>query len=58
MALDSSLDKQGNVNKSKNSSQYKDLTPPIKGGDNGSGTKAGTNMQEKKPGKMFAGGEG
>lgn len=58
MALDSSLDKEGKVDKSKNGSQYKDLNPPITGGQNGSGNKTSTGMQEKKPGKLFAGGEG
>lgn len=58
MALDSALDKDGQVNKSKNNSQYQKLNPPITGGNNGSGTSSSQGMKEKKPGKMFAGGEG
>jgi hypothetical protein len=55
MGLNSQLDKDGEVKKTKNDSQYAGDKAAGHGGDNGTGSGDSAKMQEKKPGKMFAG---
>jgi len=55
MALNSQIDKDGNINKGKNESQFTGLNPAIKGGDNGTKTSSSTGIKEGSTGKMFAG---
>ena len=55
MALNSEIDKDGQVNKTKNDNQYKNLNPPVRGGENGSRSSTSEGIKESKPGKLFAG---
>jgi hypothetical protein len=55
MALNSTLDKDGKVDKSKNDAQYKNINPEIKGGDKGSRTNGSEGIKDGKQGKLFAG---
>lgn len=53
--MESSVDKDGKINKGKNASQYTGLTPSITGGDNGMGTKTSESMPKGEKAKLFKG---
>lgn len=54
--MESSVDKDGSIKKSKNESQYSGLDPkPEHGGNNGTGNKTTTGLPEGSKGKDFKG---
>jgi hypothetical protein len=54
--MESQVDKDGSIKKSKNESQYSGLDPkPAHGGENGTRTKTTTGLPEGSKGKEFKG---